>query len=536
MHVLYFLSAIVLGALFRAVMMIAQNSDEDVSLWLIQRQSGRCWVNYGVSDSVIAGYYGYPVLVHWAVSKFPDASRFFLGRLFNILPDLLTGVAVWFIALAGAGSLSLPTQQGNLLSAAAVLLYLTAPILIPAHLSRMKTIKSRSWGCFFVFLYLVSAYRFCAGQHPLAFATAVGCGVLAVLASMFALQTLVLFSGILSALLFRWEFLLLAASVFAVCLLVPFLRAREPIVFYFHHKWWYFRNFDKGTTAAPRTNLQNALRLPCYLIHEPKKFIWLITTALPPAIVVLSFPEAVALAAVLAMKPGAPGALDPALFRFCLAVGTASAIVFILVCFRRFSFIGQAERYFEYSAPFIAVLVPFVFASRFGTAVALQWLFFFLILHAVVNLFHLLVAHRGRFLDGSATTDAALLEAAEFLFSQAGGGIVFTVPCKLGFRLSYLAGEGGVSGRFRFFYKFIKRSGENGFRYYEEATGGLGPDILPSKEVLKLTPSELSARYGADYLLVTKGYLPGLKKQWGDAFEAKGVLFENSKYMIFRLK
>ena len=93
-----------------------------------------------------------------------------------------------------------------------------------------------------------------------------------------------------------------------------------------------------------------------------------------------------------------------------------------------------------------------------------------------------------------------------------------------------------VHGRYEFYYKFILRNNETGFRYYEEDTGGYEKVLdgwIESKEIFKATPHALSKRYGATHLLINKKYEAGLSKVWGGELDLfHRPVFENATYAV----
>ena len=50
-------------------MSVTPTTDEDVSLALQKRQEDKKWINYSLTDSLVEGYYGYPVFLHFVISK-----------------------------------------------------------------------------------------------------------------------------------------------------------------------------------------------------------------------------------------------------------------------------------------------------------------------------------------------------------------------------------------------------------------------------------------------------------------------------------
>jgi len=83
MEKVLFVSITVFGILLRLLYSLSSASDENVTFWLIKRQEKSRWVNYDVPDSIIEGFYGYPVLIQFLVGKLPSGVQVILGRIFN---------------------------------------------------------------------------------------------------------------------------------------------------------------------------------------------------------------------------------------------------------------------------------------------------------------------------------------------------------------------------------------------------------------------------------------------------------------------
>lgn len=542
MNILILILILVLGMLLRLMFSALRSADEDTSLWLVRRHERLRWISYHLEDSVIDGYYAYPALIQYLMSRIPERARFTLGRLLNIVPDLLMAVILYWLAKETYRPVS-PAEQTSLLlilrpEVMVVLLYLTSPMLLPST-SRIKGIKGRTWGELFVFLYFLAAFYRPGGGCYLMLVPMIILALLCFLTSQFALQALLLFSILLS--LFELSvfpvlgFILAAGVAFAL----PPLRAKEPLVFYLQHKVWYWRNFTKGTTAAVRSNLKHTLLLPYYLIASPAKFCIMVFHHLPPAVFVLFLPEMVLLLWITAWS-GAPWHYFDAepLLGYSWRLSLASLVVFALVCFRRLSFMGEAERYWEYCLPFVMLVVPRCLYREYGAEQTCNLLVVLVLLHLVVVLANW-TRKNGRLLfTFQNEQEGPYIDMCTWMSRNLHEGVLITVPNKLAYKVSYFFLKEGVKNRLKFYYKFLKRPGELGFRYYEEDMGGLEKTesgFGPSKEVLRKTPQEMQQQYEASHMLVEKRYQDGLEQQWGDFVDRNQVLYENGQYLLLRI-
>jgi len=544
MEKVLFVSITVFGILLRLLYSLSSASDENVTFWLIKRQEKSRWVNYDVPDSIIEGFYGYPVLIQFLVGKLPSGVQVILGRIFNILPDVLIGIALYIIAKIYYNSFGLLTLTNSLMILKPELIvtffYLSSPVLLPST-SRMKTIKGRSWGGLFVFFYLIFVFYFLESHKYIFLLPIIFLGLLIILTSLFAFQVLILFTLFLSCIEVSFYPVLTLALVFIISFVFPKIKAKEPIIFFLNHKIWYWRNYSKGTTASPRRNLRNLVLLPYYLFKRPALFCRLIYNELPPAIFILSMPELIIILFLL-LKKGNLFIYFAAMpiFSFSWKVVLISVVIFMFVCFRRLSFMGQAERYSEYSIPFLSLLVPYFYYKEFGYTTALNLLAVLMLLHVLVIMSNFLYDNKALLFQREPEKDEDVNEMLNWMINNnVGGENIFTIPVKLGFQLSYLAQESNVSSNLKFYYKFIKKNGEWGFKYYEEDTGGLVEGLgglERSKEVLKIGPERLRKQYNAGHILIDKSYLGGLREEWGDFIIKNKVAHENGQYLLVEMK
>ena len=527
MTMIILLLILMMGGLLRLLFVMSYSSDEDVSRVLLQRQSGAAYVTYQVPDSIVPGYYGYPMFFHFLIAKFPPHWRWHAGIVVNILSDLVTA-AVLFVAVHHyIGQSGLVVDYGHLAS----LLYVTSPILLPVT-SRMKTIKGRSFGALLSGGFFVALYAMETHGVVLAGVAAAVLFYLITITSMFAFQTVLLLSIFLAPLWGALSPLLIAGGVMALSIAVPFLRSREPLAFYFHHKLWYLRNAQNATTASHRRPFYDLMTLPVRVFRRPLKTLAHELTQQPITILILSAPE------LVVVGLGWPFWLaDNGVFFYAAMLTLATGVVFLCVLLRSLSFLGQAERYFEYTLPFIVFLCVYCLSRWFPAATVMSISLILVLCHLTVTLLNFFVSNPERF-QGKSRGDDGFSECVDYLKTHYTGGNVLTIPVKLGFKAaSLIDGEG-----FRFYYKFMKQDKDTGFRYYENDTNGLirvRDHYLQSKEIFSLTPAKMKEKYKADFLIVrkTEDILAGLRQMWQQEYARtmRQSDFENRSYIVLRL-
>jgi len=525
------------GGLLRLAYSSAETTDDWVSYWLIGRQRGSRWVNYDVRDSLLEGTYGYPSLQHFLVSRLPRRWWGLAGRLSNLSYDLLVAVCVYFIAAQLVNDLRIDsTIAGLSLPCTAMLLFLTTPGLMPVQ-ARMATIKGRSLGMLWTTLYLIGLGSFIGQPNGWGLVLAVIAGELAILTSQFALQVVVLFSVFLSLILLSTVPLAVLLTVLAIGYAIPKLGTRPVLQFYVNHKIWYLRNYNRGTTAAARNALLDYLRLPLVLLTDPQQFLNLVTRRLSLVVAVCSAPLAFVVAA--AYFWGWPASAPSAGVNLLSCVVLASGCAFVATSFPLLSSFGQAERYFEYSAfafcPLFAIMLAAVPA---GLQPGLFWLTF--VGQTSMVLLNLSVMKRHDLVRSQATIPGELHDVVNWVQRHVGSGQFLTVPSKLGFLLSPVLNK-EEDERHRLYYRFVKRPGEIGFRYFEQDMGGLSPTAdgwTVSFDVLRKPPSQLAEDYGATHVIADKRYEAGLQKSWhtNSGSHLPLTVFENDRYVVYEIR
>jgi len=508
----------ILAFVLRLVSSISDTTDEDVSWWLIERQVGKKWINYKLDDSIIPNaIYGYPVLPHFIISKFPKKLRIIFGRLFNILPDFV--VASCLLLLSNEFYSETFKYSGVIVSA----MYLLSPVLLPMT-ARMKTIKGRSFGSMLVFLYFVSYYY--AQDNSFFWILVFIFAVLTVQSSMFAFQTLFFFSFFFSIISLNPLPFVALMVIWTIAYFIPFLKVKEPFQFFYHHKIWYLRNYKKGTTAANRQNLKNLVLLPYYLFTNPRKFGALIFSDLPPVIFVIFIPEAL----YFILKYNVNFSFSNPFFTFSYLLFLSSLLVFLIINIRFLSFLGEAERYFEYSLPFLVILMPYFL---YKTELPIVFALILSLYHITIILSIFIVSNIDKLLDTKRRLDNDYNKLVAF-FMNLESSKILSIPTKLSFSLSYDLNK----KNHQFYPRFAQYPNDKGFKIYEEDTNGLyykNGNYESSFLVFKHTPKELKEKYQADYLIIEKEYIKGLEKQWGNFLHESEIILQSEKYTLLKL-
>ncbi len=539
MDLILLLTILLFGFLLRMSFGTAESTDEWVSFWLIQRQKESNWVNYNVDDSIVDGTYCYPVLQHFIVSRFPERYWSSIGYIFNTLYDILTALCVYLVAYLLSRDLHIYIKIGGLeTEEVATLLFLTTPVLFPAT-SRMITIKARSIGLTLTTMFLLLVGVGMINNDWRCYAVSVVVGLLIILSSMFALQVMIFFTIFLSIYMKSPHPIIVLFIVLSIAYLMPRFGTKEVLRFMWHHKLWYMRNYTKGTTAAGRNKIKDIVLLPIYAIKDFKKFSMLCFKQITPIIALYSAPTVFILLGMWIIQ--APSwqlvSSSPAL-SYLWGIVLASLVIFILTSFKQLSFLGQAERYFEYSSPAFSIMAVFLLSSFSDTTRSNLFWFLFLFQLSVVYITSLYLKYEG-IIQTKSNISQDLQQVIDWCTGNLDHARLSTVPCKLGFILSTSMNR-MAAGRFKFYYKFILRGGEKGFKYYEDDTGGCVKTHngwIQSKEVFRISPSELSSKYGVTHLLIDKKYLEGLYRSWaGQDIDLLGSpLFQNQGYIVYSI-
>ncbi len=512
---------VLLSALTRALFLLRGSTDLDVHLWLLgfYRRGGgfRRKDVENAFKAVNQGYVGYPPIPHVFLARLPERLALPVGIALNYAYDSLTIMAFYFLAAWADAHFAYP-RLSALLSKAALftLVFATAPIMHPVT-ARLTAMSGRSLGGLLTFLYFLCFGAARVFDLPLWYVACVPLGVATLLSSQFGLQVLALFSLGLS--LYFLSFVpagVFLASV-AAGLAVPGLGLRRQLEAKLAHYRWYMTRFP-GRGIDDRNNLAMLVKLPLYLVQEPNKAVTYLFYKLTPFILPYSVPVILVMGIELWSEPGTWGRLrgDP-IQDYCLGIAVVSLGVFALTSIGPFLFLGQAERYFEYSLPFVTLLAADVMIRSGYTVDAIYVLILFQIGFCLLNL---LVANRAAIAGRMQPFEpSGMQEVIAFLGAQPPRRIV-CIPTKLGSRVGVRLAE-----RHAMYYFGLFRDDSGLQHYFSDhiAHHLMKPDLQHFAEI-----------HGVDTIIAEREYSARYRKEGVDfRLPDESILFQNRGYVVY---
>jgi hypothetical protein len=271
--------------------------------------------------------------------------------------------------------------------------------------------------------------------------------------------------------------------------------------------------------ASHRNSIKDMLLLPVFLFKNPFKVVQLFTRQNSLLILLYSH-TMLFLSAYLIVADGAWNELwgDPFL-KFLLAVNIASLVGFVLTSLPWLLFLGEAERYCQYTVPAAAMLFV-VLAARQPHAGA--WIIGLLLLHVCLIVLNLLVTGREAVLSTLRLDSQKDLQSLSAALDQCPSERLLTCPIKLSFALSALG-----KGHHNFYYRGIMQP-DGTMSYMVEDTQAAD---TPRSDL-----EHFQQRYGITLFVVKKSHL-AFAELHGVRYELTGheVLYENDAYIVYRL-
>ena len=169
------------------------------------------------------------------------------------------------------------------------------------------------------------------------------------------------------------------------------LKAKEPILFYFNHKIWYFKNFTKGTRAQNR-QLFSIIKWK-NLFNKPKLILQDLLRNLTILIVLFSLPE-LFFTGLFKIKY-----CRQSILKFFLEFNNIYDYIISTYFNKIFFFLGQSERYFEYTIPFICLLVTFTLYTKYEPNFNLIAVLFIVIWHIIIIVINFIFSNNYLFDD-----------------------------------------------------------------------------------------------------------------------------------------
>ena len=517
---IYLLLIIILGFFLRLLFILSESSDDDTHLWYVNRYTKMKFGSHRVDNTLIEGSKGYPTLPHYIISRFPKKHWVLAGKLLNIIYDCLSLVLIYFLSYILFQKIwEFETDDVVSPEIATTLLSATSPILFPVT-ARLRAMGGRVVGNLLNLLYFVSfGYAFLFSQ-PLFYLPCFVVGLLIILSSQFGLQNWLFTSAVLSIFYLHPIPLIFAIATVIIGAITPGLGIKQILRHKYNHYLWYFR-LTEGVGIEDRNNLKDIVFLPAYLVKDLRKFIHLIFTKITPIIAAYSMPVLVILIFWFAKSPQKLIALaDEKIIFYLLALSSASCLAFVITSLKPFLFLGEAERYLEYSAFYINLLFVYLLLEQGIESSIVFWLVVIQLCIIFVNYFFVI---KGELLKALGIGTALPFKALIDFLQQQENLKILCIPTKISFRIATELDHPNTL----FYYNFVTKD-IDGFQYMK--------DDMVAYRFVRPDFSYFRQKYAINTLVVKKSDLTIAQKQGINYnFEALNKIFENDEYMVYTI-
>jgi len=506
--------------LLRFAFIITKDSDVYIHLWLIKKYKVMGFGKHSAFKSVFQGKFAYPSFPHYIVSLIPDKFQIKAAYLLNILYDCSNILIFYLIAKAIFANYVVvnmtPSFEPHII---ATLLFGTSPILLP-YTARLKSFGGRTFGNLAGIIYFASLGACFIFDNYYYLILSVFSGILILLSSQFAMQVMVFFSIILAIIYWSAIPILAIGLVFFLGIIAPYLGIRDLLQFKINHYLWYTKNYQRGTGPSERNRLHDLIRYPFFLFSDPKKFYELTFKKLTVVIAAFSLPTLIFLLGFVAKDYDLfMTHLGNDIVKYLVAISLASLIVFALISFKWLSFLGEAERYFEYSTGAI-ILLFVIMSSVYGYY---NLLIFMVIFHVCIVIANLMASLKRSIKNALLIEeDQNFKELMEFLNAKEQRRVL-SIPTKLNFKLSACSHD-----NLAFYYQFLTEEKIDGFKRQQEDEQ-LYNFIKPDFDYF-------IQNYQIDTFVVEKKALKksNIKHKINYSFTNLKLVFENEEYLIYR--
>lgn len=513
---------VIFSFLMRLPFLLIETSDEWNTWWIIKQQKGRK-LHYDLPDSLIEGTMPFPKLQYFLVSRFPERYWGIIGNSTNIIYDIFSIILTYILAHFLFSLMHINTSNLMISPAAWVtLLYSITPIMLPVT-GRLKGIKARTLGTFLSLIYFLSFGAGYITGNIFFYLGSIVSGILIIISSIFALQNIALISLCLSILFLDWIPLVVFIITLIISMTIPVFVVKKILSQKFNHFRWYVRNYA-GTTAAGRNAIKDMLLLPVYLFKSPSKFFDQVFKRNTLVIALYSVPTLFILLYWLYTEKNLFALfLSNHILRYVAAVIASSIIIFILTSLKPFLFLGQAERYFEYSAPFICFLFIYSVIKIETPTFFLIPLFLFQICIILCTFVYSMYNAFSKALK-SPLTSKDMENLVEYIKKLDGSIRILTIPAKFAMVLSYHVDNFQT----RFYYIFVNPSKGKGFDYMND---DLVAHRFPRSDI-----EYFKNKYDVNTIVVYKKALVTAQKR-GLVYNLtnENRVFENHEYAVYRI-
>lgn len=513
---------VIFSFLIRLPFLLIETSDEWTTWWIIKQQKGKK-LHYDLSDSLIEGNMPFPKLQYFLVSRFPERYWGIVGNSTNMIYEVFSVIITYILADLLFSLMHIAASNLMMSPAAWVaLLYSVTPIMLPVT-GRLKGIKARTLGTLLSLIYFLSFGAGYITENGFFYLGCIISGILIIISSIFALQNIAFVSLFLSLLFFDWIPIVVFIITLIISLAIPIFGVKKILFQKFNHFKWYVRNYA-GTTAEGRNVIKDMLLLPVYLLKSPPKFLDQVFKRNTLIIALYSIPTLF----ILLYWSCTDNNLFTVFFsnhilHYVAAIITSSIIIFILTSLKPFLFLGQAERYFEYSSPFVCFLFIYSLIKIEASTFLLIFLFLF---QMSIILITLIYSMYNNFVGAlkSPLTSKEMETLVEYIKKLDGSIRILTIPAKFSMVLSYHVNNFQT----RFYYIFVNPSKGKGFDYMN--------DDLVAHRFPRTDIEHFKNKYGINTIVIyKKALVTAQKRGLFYKFANENPVFENQEYAVYRI-
>ena len=478
-------------------------SDDFQTSFNIKSQKEKKWIESDLKNSIILGIFGDPKFFYFALAKIFKRNSFNYGYILNISFDIFVAIIIYFI-------LSFQNNEniGSEYTLYLVLIYILSPSLHPLT-ARLEGIKSRSFGSFLSFLFVLCLFEILNGELIYIFPSSI-IFYLIFISSAFAAQFSIF--TLLGLIFFTKNFYLLIPLIFLIVLyFFNISKVKEITIHKLNHFIWYYNNYE-GTTAGKLNKIKDILNLPKYLIKDKFKFfIILIRDNSFTSLLILN--PSLVLLLILAHE-NQTFFTEYDIYNFCFFILVTTIVTFFITSFKPFLIFGQSVRYMEYALPFVILSINFFIDNNnldnmFIVIISIQLFILFIIfllkkkIYKNSNYKEIMNDHK------------EVIRNIEILENIKNKNIL-CVPSKLSFSFSQL------SKNFFYYYPWVTQNLKiDGFKYMKEDSDQL---YLPKKNIEKLFE-----KYSIDYVIIKNSLLNKY-----DLTKYKKI-FSNRSFYVFKI-
>lgn len=459
--------------------------------------------------------YDYPPLFHYILALFEKNKRERVEKYISAFIDTLYVIAVYFFAQHFFKQM-FTVANYNTYSLVTTLLVLSVPTFLGINAGpRAYQATPRVLGEFFAGLALMAGFLFYFDGSLLWGVVAVLASSAALLASKFSAQVILFFSLILALFLKSIFFLALPVVAFITAVILSGGYYIKVIKGHLGHLYIFKRvTMKKYLNVRHKNRLIDVLTLPRDILYDYKKAFNTLSLNNTFMIVAIRNPQLVLLIPIYIELLPRFIIKEP---RYFLAVWIiASLICFLVTSLKPFQFLGEGDRYLEYSVlPQILLFTAFVLPSTN------KWLFVYGLLGYHFFFYALNVVIFAKIYKKNSNLDSDKEEVFGFLRNSAENFNM--LPIGMVYELAYKTGAGILfpSGNFAINYISEKDYDE----LYEVYS-------IPSRDI-----SKLLRKYNLNSVFVNKKAIANVEKNHAFSYDFSSFakIFENNGFVIYSI-